>query len=54
MANILIYPDTANILFEVIESFRSGDFDFGQLTLTDRLGAPVELVFQNDKEVEHE
>ena len=55
MATILIYPDTAQALQTIIEQFQAGDFQLGQLTLTDKRGTPVDLVFQSDeKEVGHE
>ena len=54
MATILIYPEIAQVLQHILESFQSGEFDLGQITLTDRRGTPVEFVFQNDGEVGHE
>jgi len=54
MATILIYPEIAQVLQSILESFQAGEFEFGQLTLTDRRGTPVDLVFQADEEVDHE
>ena len=54
MATIQIFAETAQVLKSIIEAMQANEFEFGQLTLTDQRGTPVDLVFQNEKEVEHE
>lgn len=55
MATILIYPEVAQVLHDLIESVQCGDYESGQLTLTDRRGIPIDLILKSDDaEVEHE
>ena len=54
MATILIYPEIAQVMKDLIEAMQASEFESGQLTLTDRRGTPVDIVFQSDEEVDHE
>ena len=54
MATILIYPEVAQMLGDLIQSMLNGEFEAAQLTLTDKRGLPIDIVFQNDEEVEHD
>lgn len=57
MATILIYPEVAQVLRDLIESVQCGDYESGQLTLTDRRGSPIDLILKSndtDPEVDHE
>lgn len=54
MATILIYPDVAHVLHDLLESLLSGEFVSAQLTLTDRRGAPIDLIIQSDEEANDE
>ena len=51
MATGLIYPEVARVLRDLIESMLSGEYESGQLTLTDRRGTPIDLIIQSDEEV---
>lgn len=54
MATVLIYPEVARVLHDLIESMLNGEFESGQLTLTDKRGVPVDILFENDAEVADE
>lgn len=55
MATILIFPEVAQVLHDLIESMQSGEYESGQLTLTDHRGIPIDLIFQaGDGEVEND
>ena len=55
MATILIYPEVAQALRQLIESVQSGDYESGQITLTDNRGIPIDLVLKSeDMKVEYE
>lgn len=54
MATLLIHPEIARVMHDLIEAMLNGEFESGQLTLTDKRGVPVDILFENDAEVEDE
>ncbi len=53
MATLVLYPDIAHLLRDLIEEMENGDYAEGQLTFNDTRGLPVEIVIRSE-EASHE
>lgn len=54
MATVVIYPEVARVLHNLLGSLLNGEFEAGQLTLTDWKGVPVNLLIECEQEVDDE
>jgi hypothetical protein len=49
MATLMIYPEVARVLRDLIDTMQSGEFDRGQLTLEDTRGLPIDIVIRAEE-----
>lgn len=53
MATLVLYPDVASLLRDLIEEMQRGDYAEGQLTFNDTRGLPINIVIRSG-EAEYE